>query len=210
MADTILATVYGLDMEYCGPLYEYMEIQGNQAILHFSHVGKGLTIKNGGTKLTGFKISADGDKFVDATATIVGDTVVVTASSVSNPVAVQYAYVNVVPVSGAPDTLGGNLENSNKQPAFPFLATLGDAEVHGAVVEDGKISVEIWERGHNETSYKVTVKVNGVTKEYAAAFETAGNCVIKTDISASRGASVSVTIIDSDGVTVETKTVTAE
>lgn len=209
MADTIMAMVYGAEEEYCGPEYEYMEIDGNKAILHFSHIGEGLKIKDGDTKLTGFKISADGTKFVDATAQIVGDTVVVTASSVSAPVAVQYAYVNMIDVKGAPDTLGGNLENSISQPAFPFLATMGDAEVHGASVVDGKVNVEIWERGHNETSYQVTVKVNGTTKEYTASFETAGNCIIETEISAKSGADVTVTVKDSAGNVIDTKTVAA-
>lgn len=210
MADTIMAMVYGEEGEYCGPEYEYMEIDGNKAILHFSHIGNGLKIKDGDTGLTGFKISADGTKFVNATAQIVDDTVVVTASSVSAPVAVQYAHVNMVDVKGAPDTLGGNLENSISQPAFPFLATLGDAEVHSALVVDGKINVEIWERGHNETSYKVAVNVNGTTKEYAASFETAGNCIIETDIVARSGENVTVTLKDIAGNVIETKTVAAE
>lgn len=208
MAATIMAMVYGKAGEYCGPEYEYMEIDGNKAILHFSHVGNGLKIKDGETKLTGFKISGDGKTFVAATAQIVGDTVVVTAPSVQKPVAVQYAYVNMVAVSGAPDTLGGNLENSISQPAFPFLATLGDAEIHGASVVDGKVNVEIWERGHNETSYKIAVKIGSSTKDYTASFETAGNCIIATDFAAKSGDSVIVTLSDATGNVVETKTIT--
>lgn len=207
MADTILATVYDVDMEYCGPMYERMEISGSKAILHFSHIESGLAIKAGESKLTGFKISGDGVNFVDATATIVGDTVEVTAPTVALPVAVRYAYVNVVPISGAPDTLGGNLENGEGKPAFPFVATLGDAEVHGASLTAGKLLVEIWERGHNETAYDVTVNVGGVTKKYEVAFETAGNYRIETDISAATGASVTVTISDRSGNTVESQTV---
>lgn len=210
MADTILATVYDVDMEYCGPLFERMEISGSKAILYFSHIESGLAIKKGDSKLTGFQISGDGVNFVDATATIEGDTLAVTASSVAVPVAVRYAYINVVPISGAPDTLGGNLENGEGKPAFPFVATLGDAEVHGAAIVDGRVDVEIWERGHNESSYKVTVKVGGTTKEYTASFETAGNCVIKTDIAGKSGEKVTVTLTDADGKTVETKTITAE
>lgn len=210
MADTIMAMVYGEEGEYCGPEYGYMEIDGNKAILHFSHIGDGLKIKDGDTKLTGFKISEDGSGFVDATAQIVGDTVIVTAASVQNPVAVQYASVNAVDVKGAPDTLGGNLENSISQPAFPFLATLGDVEVHGVSVVDGKINVEIWERGHNETSYKVAVKVGSATKEYTASFETAGNCIVETDIVARGGEDVTVMLKDIAGNVIETKTVAAE
>ena len=46
--------------------------------------------------------------------------------------------------------------------------------------------------------------------EYDAKFETAGNCVIKTDISVNNGADVSITLADSNGNTVETKTVTVK
>ncbi len=213
MAATILATVYGKTYyegttEYTGPMYEYMEVDGDRVILHFSHIGDGLKIKDGDTKLTGFKISANGKTFVDATATIVGDTVVVTATSIKNPVAVQYSYVNSYAVSGAPDTLGGNLENSISQPAFPFLATLSDANIHGADISvDGKICVEVWELGHNETSHKVTVKANGVTKEYTTTFETAGNFIIETDITAKSGDEVTVTLTDLSGKVIDTKTV---
>lgn len=215
MAATILAMVYGKTYyegtdEYTGPVYEYMEVEGNQSILHFSHIGDGLKIKDGDTALTGFKISGDGTTFVDATATIVGDTVVVTADSVTSPVAVQYAYVNTYAVTGAPDTLGSNLENSISQPALPFLATLGDAEIHGAKAVDGKLQVEIWELGHNETAY--TVVINGNTeKAYTASFETAGNFIITTEIAVSAGDSVTVTLKSADGATeIETKTVTVE
>ncbi len=216
MAATILGMVYDKayyegTTEYTGPVYEYMEISGNKAILHFSHIGDGLKIKDGDTALTGFKISGDGVTFVDATATIVGDTVVVTAASVASPVAVQYSYVNTYAVTGAPDTLGGNLENSIGQPAFPFLATLGDAEIHGATAVSGKVNVEIWERGHNETSYKVIVKVGNVEKEYTVSFETADNNIIVTDIAASAGDSVTVTLKTADGASViEQSTLTVE
>ena len=194
MADTVLATVYDLDLEYGGPMFESMEIDGNKAILRFSNINSGLKIKSGDSGLKGFKISGDGVNFVEATATIVGDVVAVTASSVKAPVAVQYAYINVVPVSGAPDTLGGNLENGNGQPAFPFIATLGNAEVYEARAVDGKLNVEIWERGHNTTSYDVTVTADGVSKTYPASFRTAGNCVIETDISTKVGSSVNIVI----------------
>ena len=212
MAATILAMVYdkayyeGTE-EYTGPVYEYMEVEGNQAILHFSHIGDGLKIKDNEPALTGFKISGDGTTFVDATASFVGDTVVVTADSVTSPVAVQYAYVNSYAVSGAPDTLGGNLENSIGQPAFPFLATLGDAELHGAKVVDGKLQVEIWERGHNETEYTVVINDN----TYTATFETAGNFIVTTESAANVGDSVTVTLKTADGSKViEEKTVTVE
>ena len=214
MAATILGMVYDVayydgSTEYSGPLYESMTISGNKAILTFSHTADGLKIKDGDSALTGFKISADGTTFVDATATIVGNTVEVTAASVASPVAVQFCYINVYPVTGAPDTLGGNLENSLGQPAFPFIATLSDAEIHSAAIANGKLRVEIWERGYNETSHKVTVAVNGSTKSYSTSFETAGNYVIDTNISVSAGDSVTVTLSSADGNTlIETQTIT--
>ncbi len=214
MAATILSMVYGKTGEYCGPLYEYMEIDGNKAILHFSHVADGLKIKDGDTKLTGFKVSADGKNFVDAIATIQRDTVIVSASGVKTPVAVQYAYVNVHPVSGAPDTLGGNLENSISQPAFPFIATLGNANIHDiSLVEkngNGQVQVEIWELGHNQTQYNVKIEVkeqSGVSHPYTVDFKTAGNYVLKSTAAAKSGQTVTVTLSDLKGNIVDIQTV---
>ena len=51
-----------------------MEVKGNQAVLHFDHLGGGLEAKGG--PLAGFAIAGPDGKFVWADAKIEGDTVV--------------------------------------------------------------------------------------------------------------------------------------
>jgi sialate O-acetylesterase len=103
------ALAYGQSIEYSGPLYQSMKVEGNKVVLSFSHTGKGLMAKEG--ELTGFTIAgADGD-LVPATATVSGDKIIVSSDSVRKPVAVRYGWANV------PE---GNLYNVEGLPASPF------------------------------------------------------------------------------------------
>jgi sialate O-acetylesterase len=86
-----------------------MRVAGDEAILHFDHVGSGLAAK-GGT-LTGFWIAGPDKKFVPATAEIRGDTVVVSSNLVASPVAVRYGWADYPVV---------NLWNKDGLPASPF------------------------------------------------------------------------------------------
>ncbi len=103
------ALAYGEKIEYSGPVFDKLTVEGSQAILSFQHVGDGLMAQ--GDKLTGFEISGGGTNFVAATAAIKGDMVVVTSDEVKAPVAVRFGWANV------PD---GNLFNKNGLPATPF------------------------------------------------------------------------------------------
>ncbi len=103
------ALVYGEKVEYSGPVYEKVDLLGNQAILHFSHVGGGLVAQNGDLK--GFEISGDGHNFVPAKAQIQGDTVVATSDQVPNPQSVRFGWAPI------PDD---NLFNKEGLPASPF------------------------------------------------------------------------------------------
>ena len=100
---------YGEKIEFSGPLYRSLEIQGDKAVLHFDHVGKGLEARDGALK--GFAICGDDRSFVWAKAEIVGDTVVVSCPSVTKPVAVRYGWSDYPVV---------NLWNKNGLPASPF------------------------------------------------------------------------------------------
>lgn len=100
---------YGEKLVYSGPEYSGMKIDGNKIVLSFKHVGAGLEAKGG--PLTGFTIAGADDKFVDAQAEIVGDTVVVRSDKVENPVAVRYGWANFPVV---------NLWNRDGLPATPF------------------------------------------------------------------------------------------
>jgi sialate O-acetylesterase len=103
------ALAYGEKIEYSGPLFDKITVEGNQAILSFTHIGDGLVAKD--EKLTGFEISGGGTNFVPATAAIKGDTVVVTSDDVKTPVAVRFGWAKVPT---------GNLFNKNGLPATPF------------------------------------------------------------------------------------------
>jgi len=85
------AKEYGENITYGGPTYKSHTISGNKIVLKFDHVGAGLTDNDGGA-LQNFLIAGKDRNFVAATATIVGDTVEVTAAGVSNPVAVRHAW----------------------------------------------------------------------------------------------------------------------
>jgi sialate O-acetylesterase len=103
------ALAYGEKLEYSGPAYESMTVQGAQAVLTFSHCGSGLLAKGG--ELKGFVIAGADLQFVPAKAEIKGQTVVVSSAAVPSPKAVRYGWVNV------PDV---NLYNQEGLPASPF------------------------------------------------------------------------------------------
>jgi sialate O-acetylesterase len=109
LALNALAKDYGKQVVYSGPVYQALKTDGANAVLTFDHVGGGLVAK--GDKLTGFAIAGEDKKFVWADAKIVGDTVVVSAASVTKPVAVRYAWA---------DNPECSLYNKADLPAVPF------------------------------------------------------------------------------------------
>jgi len=103
-------TTYKQPMEYSGPLYESMRIDGSEVRVRFTHVGSGLQAPSG-TELHGFAIAGVDRKFHWAEARIVGDAVVVSSRDVPDPVAVRYAWA---------DSPVCNLFNKDGLPASPF------------------------------------------------------------------------------------------
>ena len=104
-----LAKIYGRSVEFSGPVYESMKVEGNSIRVSFSHAD-GLVARDGTLKW--FTIAGADGKFVSADAKIDGNTVVVSSPQVSAPVAVRCAWVNF------PD--GGHLYNSAGLPAAQF------------------------------------------------------------------------------------------
>ena len=104
-----LGTTYGKKMEYSGPLYESMRVEGKEIRINFAHVGSGLQAK--GETLQGFTLSGADKKFHRAVARIDGDSVVVSSAEVDAPVAVRYAW------GDSPEC---NLYNREGLPASPF------------------------------------------------------------------------------------------
>ena len=109
LALNALAKDYGQAVEFSGPKYESLKIEGNSARLTFSHIGKGLVAKGG--ELKGFAVCGKDKKFVWATAKIDGESIVVSSPDVKEPVAVRYAWA---------DNPECNLYNQDSIPASPF------------------------------------------------------------------------------------------
>jgi sialate O-acetylesterase len=105
-----LATTYGRKIPYSGPLFRSHKIEGGKIVLTFDHAYDGLAAKGGG-ELKGFAIAGEDQKFIWATATIRGNTVIVSSDKVAAPSAVRYAWSNN-PIC--------NLTNSANLPASPF------------------------------------------------------------------------------------------
>ena len=101
--------VYGEDVVASGPRFAKATFAGGKAVVTFTDLGGGL-VATGGT-LQGFALVGADGKSVDATATIVGDTVEVTAPGVTEAKAVRYAWAPA-PVATLASTAG--------QPACPF------------------------------------------------------------------------------------------
>ena len=116
LADIALANTYGRKIEFSGPMYASMKVQGSAVRVTFTHA-KGLVAKGG--PLQWFQVAGADRKFVDADAKIVGDSVVVSSPQVSAPVAVRYAWDNY------PST--ANLYNAAGLPAAPFRTDDWDA-----------------------------------------------------------------------------------
>ena len=103
------ALAYGEKIEYSGPLFKKMKIEGDRAVISFTHTDGGL-VANGG-ELRGFTIASADKKFVPAKAEIKGKTVVVWSDEIKLPAAVRYGWAK------APDV---NLFNEEGLPASPF------------------------------------------------------------------------------------------
>jgi hypothetical protein len=104
-----LAKVYGENIPWSGPLPAGQKINGDKIIVSFAHADGGLVAKGG--ELKGFAIAGADHKWVDATAVIQGDQVIVSSLEVKSPVAVRYAWA---------DNPVCNLYNGAGLPASPF------------------------------------------------------------------------------------------
>ena len=104
-----LAQTYHRTLEYSGPFYDAYSIDGSQVRIRFRHA-KGLKTSDGEPP-RGFAIAGADHKFYWADAQIDGETIVVSNSKVTKPVAVRYAWADN-PVT--------NLYNAANLPASPF------------------------------------------------------------------------------------------
>ena len=99
-----LGAVYGMPVEYYGPIFESYQVEGNRLRIAYTHVGKGLAVP-ANQKLQGFAVAGEDQKFHWADATIDGATVVLAAPEVPKPVAARYwpfAWANLFNRAGLP------------------------------------------------------------------------------------------------------------
>lgn len=126
------ALAYGEKIDFSGPAYDMMSIEGESIRLRFKQIGGGLVARplpdtykprsnqpeilplvcpSPDSELQGFAICGADRKWVWANAKIDGDSVIVSAPGVAAPVAVRYAWA---------DNPVFNLYNKAGLPASPF------------------------------------------------------------------------------------------
>jgi len=108
LALPVLAKVYGRKLEYSGPTFRKLTVEGDKARLRFDHA-KGLMAKGG--SLSGFAVAGADKIFHTAEARIDGESLLVWSVAVAKPVAVRYGWAN------NPACL---LYNAANLPAAPF------------------------------------------------------------------------------------------
>ncbi len=101
------AIAYGKHIEYSGPTYRQTSFNGPELRVWFDHTTGGMKGADG------FEIAGADHKFVPATARIDGDTVVLTATAVTEPRYARYGWANNPAV---------NLVNGEGLPASPFTS----------------------------------------------------------------------------------------
>ncbi len=106
-----LARTYGVEgLVHSGPLYKSMKVEGDKIRIGFAHTGGGLMSRDD-KPLSEFQIAGADGKFVPATATIDGKTVVVASGQVPSPTQVRFGWHK---------TTNPNLVNKEGLPASPF------------------------------------------------------------------------------------------
>jgi sialate O-acetylesterase len=110
LARAARALSYGENVEYSGPMFRQATPEGSAIRAWFDHAS-GLMAK--GSTVTGVEIAGTDQKFVPASATIDGSTIVVTSPDVPVPIYVRYGWAN------SPQC---NLFNGEGLPASPFTS----------------------------------------------------------------------------------------
>jgi sialate O-acetylesterase len=99
---------YHEPVEGSGPVIDTATADNGKIVLTFKHLGGGLVSRG---DLTGFTIAGHDHKYLPATATIAGDTVVLSNEQIAHPESARYAWENVPTAT---------LYNRAGLPASPF------------------------------------------------------------------------------------------
>ncbi len=95
---------------YSGPMFVSAKRKKNTIVLTFSHTGTGLASSDG-QPLTWFSIAGKDGKFVNATAVISRDKIIVSTADIKKPASVRFAW---------DEKAQPNLFNKEGLPALPF------------------------------------------------------------------------------------------
>lgn len=113
LAGLALAHTYGRDdIVHTGPRFKSLKQEGDMLRVVFDHVGGGLTTRDGKAP-DWFQIVGSDSAWTDAEAVIDGDSVLLKADNVKQPVAVRFAFHKLAEP---------NLMNAEGLPAAPFRA----------------------------------------------------------------------------------------
>lgn len=112
LAALALNRTYKKRMIDSSPSYKSMKIVGNKIIVTFENVGTGLMTSDKAGIVQGFEIAGNDQIFYQATATIKGNTVIISSDKVVSPLAVRFGWIG--------DASKNNLFNKEGFPAAPF------------------------------------------------------------------------------------------
>lgn len=112
LAAIAMKNLYNKKATCSGPVWQSMKISSNEVILSFDHSDSGLFTPDKYGYVKGFEIAGSDSVFHFARAFIQNNTVVVSCSGVSNPVAVRFGWMG--------DASECNLFNREGLPAVPF------------------------------------------------------------------------------------------
>ena len=110
LARAARAMTYGENIQYSGPMLRQATTETDSIRVWFDHA-KGLNAKGG--PVTGFEVAGRDGKYMPATATIDGATVIASSPDVPSPVYVRYGWAN------SPQC---DLFNGEDLPASPFTS----------------------------------------------------------------------------------------
>lgn len=109
LAAAAAAQVYGKDVPWCGPTATTVSREKGRLRVRFEHA-EGLTTTDGAAPV-GFEVAGSNGDWQPATATIEGDSVILSSPKVKAPTRARYAWATMI---------HPNLVNAHKLPAVPF------------------------------------------------------------------------------------------
>jgi sialate O-acetylesterase len=109
---SVLKTDFKQDVVHAGPMFNKMEIEADKAIISFTQMGTGLTVKDNYDYLKGFEVAGEDKKFYFAKAELNQDKVIVFHPKVTKIASVRYAWSN--------SPVEANLYNKEGLPAISF------------------------------------------------------------------------------------------